>query len=109
MSTTELLRAQIEEAQAELAEKEALSGQLDAQIEEATERQRLRRELDQLQAEISGVDVTNKSKCTRRCWIDQDLAGQHQPELRGVAAGPFEGRGQRSRVVAWQRRRPAPA
>lgn len=80
MSGVDALRGQIAAAQKALEEKTSLTTQLDEDINEATERQRLRRELERIQTAISDRESKNNRKRNVRAYIDDDLVGDFAPQ-----------------------------
>eukprot|EP00928_Gymnodinium_smaydae_P074257 TRINITY_DN57323_c0_g1_i1.p1 TRINITY_DN57323_c0_g1~~TRINITY_DN57323_c0_g1_i1.p1 ORF type:complete len:527 (-),score=129.24 TRINITY_DN57323_c0_g1_i1:154-1734(-) len=85
MATAEELRTQISTAHRVLQEATDLTSQLDGAIDDANERQRLRRELDRVQGMIVGRRDLNNYKRMRRQWIDDDADGDHRPNDEVVA------------------------
>lgn len=76
----EELRSQIAAAQRYLTEKRSQLEHFDRDIDEANERQRLRRELESVQVEIEGVEDWGNYKRKKRELIDNDLCGDNRPD-----------------------------
>mmetsp|Transcript_44391 Transcript_44391/g.82555 ORF Transcript_44391/g.82555 Transcript_44391/m.82555 type:complete len:519 (+) Transcript_44391:79-1635(+) len=80
MATAEDLRQQINATQRELEGEHDLTVQLNQEITEANERQRLRRVLESLQDQVRERKHLNADKRLEREYIDDDDLGEHMPE-----------------------------
>lgn len=80
MATAEELRSQIGSAQRTYDEKVQLTASLEGDITQAGERQRLRRELEGIQARIRSRDRINTMKRLDIEYIDQDVGGPNMRE-----------------------------
>lgn len=78
--TAEDLRQQISATQTELETEHTLTDQLNQEITEANERQRLRRVLESLQDQVRERKHLNADKRLEREYIDDDDLGEHMPE-----------------------------
>lgn len=81
MATANEIRAQIALTQSKIAEKRAEDAQAQADINEAIQRQQLRRELQRLQNEQHDLEFMIDARRQRRNNIDNDWAGPHLGEL----------------------------
>ena len=77
MATAEAIEAQIAAARQLLTQREAEVQRLEDEIQAANERQRLRRVLDELNAEIAEHDETIVFSQNYRAEVDMDLNGYH--------------------------------
>ncbi|CAE7288572.1 BPM2 [Symbiodinium natans] len=75
--TAEELRAEIEAAKQQAAAEDVRARQIDIEVDEATERQRLRRELEQARATLSTKQTRNRFWSAFRDDVDKDRAGKH--------------------------------
>eukprot|EP00930_Biecheleria_cincta_P043588 TRINITY_DN29915_c0_g1_i1.p1 TRINITY_DN29915_c0_g1~~TRINITY_DN29915_c0_g1_i1.p1 ORF type:complete len:526 (+),score=107.39 TRINITY_DN29915_c0_g1_i1:41-1579(+) len=80
MATVEEIRAQIAAEQAKLVQEEQREANLEAQKGEAIERQRLRRQLDEIRSLVQSKQIGNDSRQRINSWIDADEWGPHQPK-----------------------------
>lgn len=93
MSTAEELTAQIAAAQRELQEKKRQKQRFLDEVVQANERQRLRRALERVQAEVGACEGENRFLQAQRAHIDRDVFfGDHLPEDEHVSARPNAGK-----------------
>lgn len=79
MAGLDALRVQIAAAKRELQDERALESQLHRNIDQANERQRLRRDLENIQRQIQCQRSCNRWSREQEADIDKDLDGDHMP------------------------------